>query len=211
MKLHNSPASPFVRKVKVAIAELGLSDRIELVPVTVAPGKPNPDYVRVNPLRKVPALALDDGTTVIDSATIVDYLDSVSEAAGGARLCAASGEARWRTLSAQSLANGIMDAAVSMRYETGVRPAEFQWPVWIEDQTEKANNALAVFEARQAAAGSGNPATDALGIDQIALACALGYLDFRFPDWGWRAMYPALADWYAAVATRESMTSTAPE
>ena len=176
MKLHNSPASPFVRKVKVAIVELGLEDRVELVPVAVAPGKPNPDYVRVNPLRKVPALALDDGTTIIDSSTIVDYLDSLSEAIRGPRLCAASGESRWRTLSAQSLANGIMDAAVSMRYETAIRPAEYQWSGWIEDQTEKVNNALAVFDARRAATPGGDPATDALGIDEIALACALGYL-----------------------------------
>src|ERR1700674_591257 len=88
MKLTFSPASPFARKVRIAAIELGLIDKIEFMPTTVVPGQPNDEYLHINPLKKLPALILDDGDVIIDSYVIVEYLD---ELAGGGTLIPASG------------------------------------------------------------------------------------------------------------------------
>src|ERR1700721_3524583 len=83
MKLSFSPASPFARKVRIAAIELGLIDKIECTPATVAPGTPNDEYSRITPLKKLPVLILDNGDVILDSYVIVDYLDAL---AGGATL-----------------------------------------------------------------------------------------------------------------------------
>src|SRR5579883_607108 len=122
MKLMYAPASPFVRKVRAAAAELGLDREIELVMTEVVPGKPNLAYgAGYNPLRKIPALALEDGTVIFDSTVICEYLDA---RAGGGKLIPASGAERWRVLTRHALAQGMCDAAVLLRYETWLRPEE---------------------------------------------------------------------------------------
>ena len=115
MKLTFSPASPFARKVRIAAIELGLIDKIEFTPATVVPGQPNDEYSQhVNPLKKLPALILDNGDVVLDSYVIVEYLD---ELAGGGKLIPASGPTRWKVKSDHSLLQGMLDSMLLCRYE----------------------------------------------------------------------------------------------
>lgn len=201
MKLTFAPTSPYARKVKIAATELGLIDRIELVPTTVSPGKPNEEYSRdISPLRKLPALVLDNGSTIVDSYVIVEYLD---ELAGG-KLIPASGEARWRVKTEHSILQGMLEAMILCRYETFLRPEEKRWPTWVDDQWDRAWQGFALFERR--AETLARP----LDITQIALACALGYADFRFADCGWRKAYPKLAAFHDSMMQRPSIRDSAP-
>ena len=201
MKLLYSDASPFARKVRAAAIELGLHDRIELVPVVVMPGHENKEYAaEINPLRKIPALITDAGDTVFDSTIICDYLDSQA----GNKLVPAGGEGRWRVLTQAALAQGICDAAVLIRYETWLRPEALRWDLWIDDQLDKALSGLAWFEARPETLGGD------LNLAQITLGCALGYLDFRFEDQDWRKSYPTIKGFFEALGARESFLQTDP-
>ena len=202
MKLFHNIASPFVRKVRVLTAETGLSSRIELVQSVFTPVRPDSGLFASNPLGKIPTLMLDDGTALYDSRVICEYLDSLHE---GPRMFPPGGEVRWAALTRQALGDGILDAAVGTRYELALREPSRQWPEWIENQRQKYRRSLNALEA-QAASLDG-----ALDIGTITAACALGYLDFRYPDEGWRDTRPGLAQWYARFAERDSMRSTAPE
>src|SRR2546423_13348002 len=124
MKLTFSPASPFARKVRIAAIELGLIDKIEFVPTTVVPGQPNEEYSKTYPLKKLPALILDNGDIVVDSYVIVEYLD---ELAGGGKIVPASGALRWKVKSDHSMLQGMLDSILLCRYEKAVRPAGLQW------------------------------------------------------------------------------------
>ena len=201
MKLLYSQTSPYVRKVLVLAHETGLADRLELVPVTVAPVTPNPGVAAENPLVKVPTLVREDGVSLFDSSVIVEYLDGLHH---GTKLIPAAGEARWVALQRQSAADGLLDAAILVRYETVLRPEEKRWPEWIDGQMRKIRGALAAFEADGATLGQ------SLTIGEIAIACALAYLDFRYPDENWREDRPRLADFYARFAERPSMKATLP-
>jgi glutathione S-transferase len=180
--LRSSAGSPYGRKVKIAMALLGLKDRIEIVLAdTLDPA----DSLRTqNPLGKIPALVLEDGTVLFDSRVIVDYLDFM---AGGNRIIPPA-PARFDTLRLQALADGIIDAAILRVYEGRFRPAEKHEQKWLDHQTGKVERALAAIESGPLPTITSSPD---LGV--IALACALGYLDFRAPDW--RAGHPALAKW----------------
>src|SRR6187402_815075 len=143
MKLTFSAGSPFARKVRIAAIELGLIDQIELVPATVAPTQPNEAYSHdISPLRKLPALILDNGQVIVDSYVIVEYLD---ELAGG-MLIPASGSSRWQVKSEHSMLQGMTDAMLLCRYETGVRPKELLWQKWVDDQWDRAWQGLTRFE-----------------------------------------------------------------
>lgn len=201
MKLTFSPTSPFARKVRIAAIELGLIDRIELVTTSMVPGQLNESYSRdVNPLRKLPALILDDGTTLVDSEIIVEYLD---ELAGG-KLFPAAGVARWRVKAEHAMTQGMLDAMLLCRYEKMLRPKEFYWSTWYDDQWERAWQGLAWFEARP------DILSRPLDIVQIALTCVLGYADFRFPDCGWRKAFPNLAAFNETMMARESVKISLP-
>ena len=201
MKLYYAAASPFVRKVRMAAHELKLTDKIELIEAIVLPGKENAEYAnRVNPLRKIPALQIDDGSVILDSSVICAYLNELH---GKQQLIPASGPAKWQIQTAHAMATGIMEAAVSIRYETFLRPEPQRWPVWIDEQWEKINNALGWFNER------GN--SNAMTIDNIALACALGYLDFRSPDFAWRDDFSKLAAWHSIASQHDSYTTTMPQ
>jgi len=163
MKSYIAAPSPFARKVRMAALELNLAGKIEEIPSVVAPGKTPAEFKQINPLRKIPALHLDDGSVLLDSTVICEYLDALE---GSHKLIPATGPARWQVLTGQSVANGMMEAAVSNRYETFLRPEPHRWDVWEEEQWVKINNALAWFDA--------SLPTDANTIDAIALACALG-------------------------------------
>ena len=186
--LRSSPASPFGRKVKMAALELGLMDRIEIVVAdTTDPSEP---LRQQNPLGKIPALILEDGTTLFDSRVIVDYLDYLA----GGRLIPA-GEARFQQLRLQALADGICDAALLQVYEGRFRPEEGRNANWLTHQAGKVGRGLAALEAVPPAF------PDRPGIGEIALACALGYLDLRF-EGQWRSAHPQLVAWLDDFAAR---------
>lgn len=202
MKLFHNIASPFVRKVRVLAAETGLASRIELAQSVFTPVSPDADLFASNPLGKIPTLMLDDGTALFDSRVICEYLDSLH---AGPKMFPSEGEARWAALTRQALGDGILDAAVGMRYELALREPSRQWPEWIENQRQKYRRSLDALEAEAASLDG------ALDIGVITSACALGYLDFRYPDEGWRDTRPGLARWYASFSERDSMCTTAPE
>jgi len=186
MILRYSPASPYARKIRIAAELLGLSDRIRIEPASTADPA---DSLRVqNPLGKIPTLILADGSALYDSRVIADYLDHLS---GGGKLIPADPDRRFAALRLQALGDGINDAALLIRYETATRPAALRDPEAIALQQGKIDRALATLEAAPPAA--------APDIGQIALACALGYLDLRFAG-AWRSAHPRLADWLAEFA-----------
>lgn len=187
--LRSSPASPFGRKVKLAALELGLMDRIEIV--TADTTDPADSLRHQNPLGKIPALLLEDGTALFDSRVILDYLDHL---AGGGRIIPA-GEARFAQLRLQALADGLCDAALLQVYEGRFRPEEGRNANWLAHQAGKVSRALATLEAAPPAF-EGRPR-----IGEIALACALGYLDLRF-EGRWRAEHPKLVAWLDDFAAR---------
>jgi glutathione S-transferase len=201
MKLTFSPASPFARKVRIAAIELGLIDRIEFVTAKVVPGEPNEDYSRdISPVKKLPALILDDGQVIVDSYVIAEYLDEL----GGGKLIPASGPARWRIKSDHSMLQGMLDSMLLCRYEKMVRPKELQWPAWTDDHWGRAWNGMARFER------SGDTLTGPLDLAQIALVCVLGYADYRFPDCGWRKAYPKLDAFHEKMLQRPSVSISVP-
>jgi glutathione S-transferase len=199
MKLYYSPTSPYVRKVLITTIELGLRERIEIVPVHVTPVEPSSALNQSNPIGKIPALIADDGTELYDSAVICEYLDSLQ----GARLFPASGPARWQVLRQHALADGILDAAVLLRYETFLRPPELRWKEWADGQAGKIERGLDALEGDVASLA-------ALTIGSISVACALGYLDLRFGDMRWRDRRPQLSSWLSEFAQRPSFESTKP-
>jgi len=206
MKLMYSPTSPFVRRVRAVALELGLADRITLETVQVAPGRENEEFAaHVNPLRKIPALVLDDGSVLIDSSVICAYLDSL---AGGGRVIPTRAPERWQVLSQQAIAVGMAEALVLARYEAWLRPQALRWPEWLEDQQSRFWSGLAWFEQHaDAALESRGGVSD---VSQIALACCLGYADFRFSGFGWLARAPRVSAWHHEFMQRPSMSTTAP-
>jgi glutathione S-transferase len=146
MKLHWSPRSPFVRKVMVAAHELGLAEKIECVRSVAAMGKPNPAIMVDNPVEQDPGAGSRDGTVLIDSAVIVEYLDSL---AGGGRLLAPAGRLRWLALSRQALADGLLDLLVLWRNERE-KPAGRQTHEWLDAFAIKAAATLDRMEAEAA-------------------------------------------------------------
>lgn len=181
MILRTSAASPFARKARIVADLLGLAAEIELAETDT--GNPEDSIRSQNPLGKIPALVLENGEVIYDSAVIVEYLDAK---AGGGKVIPA-GENRFKTLTLQALADGICDAAVVLRYEQLWRAPEARSVDWTAHQNGKIDRALAWAEAHPPAAG----AKDA---GAVALACALGYLDLRF-EGRWRAHHPRLVAW----------------
>ncbi|WP_434573903.1 glutathione S-transferase [Pseudomonas sp. Z3-6] len=202
MTLFHNPASPFVRKVLVLLHETGQQDRVALQLSQLTPVKPDRALIDDNPLSKIPALRLANGTVIHDSRVILDYLDHQHV---GNPLIPRDGAARWRRLTLASLADGIMDAAVMIRYETALRPVEKHWDEWLDAQRDKIRRALGLLEAEAIAELASH-----FDVASISVACALGYLDLRHPDLEWRKANPQLAAWFAEVSLRSSMVETVP-
>lgn len=197
--LYWGSASPFVRKVMAIAHELGIEGEIEIRPSAAHPIQRDVRIQEFNPLAKVPSARLADGTTLYDSRVICEYLDA--EYKGG--LFPPAGPQRWTALRHQALADGLLDAALLVRYEELARPEPLRWPEWIAKQLEKVTDALDAMNTDVPQAGG-------CDIGAISFACALGWLDFRFPDLDWRAERQALADWYAGFETRPSLLATRP-
>jgi glutathione S-transferase len=201
MKLHWSPRSPYVRKVMVFAYETGLADRLERVRSVVMMSKPNRELMRTNPLGKIPTLVTDDGRILFDSIVICEYLDTLH---AGPKLFPASGAERWPALRWHALADGMLDTLILWRNEREQPPAQ-QNPDWLSTFDLKIRNSLDVIE-RETPELERAP----LNIGHVAIACALGYLDFRFPDLRWRDGHTRSAAWFAKFAERPSVKLTAP-
>ncbi len=201
IKLTHSPTSPFVRKAMMVALEAGLTGRLKLVPSD--PWNPEDPLPDTNPLGKVPALVAADGSVFAGSALVCEYLDSLHE---GRKLFPEDPAERWRALRLHSLADGVLEAAVARIIEQLRRPKDYQWEGWIDRQNGKIAKTLDVIE-RAAAAGE---LAEEPTIGELTLASALGYLDFRFPDIGWRNERPALTAWYATMLERPSVAQTQP-
>jgi glutathione S-transferase len=199
MRLYFSPTSPYVRKVLVSARELGLSAQLELIGIALTPINPHDALRSSNPLGKIPALITDDRQALYDSPVICEYLDAL---VGGHRIFPPVGPSRWTALRRQALADGILDAAVSVRYEQTLRPPQLRWQDWVQGQWLKVRTALDALERE--------PLEDVLDIGTIAIACALGYLDFRYAGDDWRAGRPRLAAWAGKIQQRPSLQATLP-
>jgi glutathione S-transferase len=200
VRLYHSPTSPFARTVKVVLHEAGLLGRVELRAVGGTPLDPGTMPLAQNPLGKLPVLERPDGPALYDSRVICRYLDDL----GGGRLYPA-GPRLWETLTLEATAHGIAEAALLMVYEVRVRPAEQRSEAWVEAQWSKVARALDAVEGRWMAHLAGP-----LDCAHVAVGCALGYLDFRHAERGWRTGRPGLAAWEARFAERPSMQATRP-
>lgn len=196
MKLRYSTASPFARKAVIVAAERGIP--LELI-ITNA-FDPATDLIKDNPLSKIPALLLDDGGTLYDSPVIAEYLDSLN----GPVLFPVQGQTRWDQLKLQALADGIMDAAVQIRIETTLRPAQYLWPDWQTRQTAAITRALDHLEQQVDQWG------DTFLIGQISLIAALDYMDFR-ATCDWRQDCPRLVAWVERQHRRPSVAESLPK
>jgi len=201
MRLYTSPASPFGRKVAVVLHETGLWPKVERRDVSLTPLAPDAAVCAANPLGKIPCLELDDGSALYDSRVICEYLDGLHD---GPKLFPPSGPARFETLRLQALADGMLDTAVGLRYETFLRPEALRWGDWIAAQKAKITRSLDRLESEC------EGFAERVDIGTLAIACALGYLDFRFAEDGWREGRPKLAAWYEEIARRPSLVATRP-
>lgn len=193
MKLYFSPTSPFSRKVRIVAALLGLDGGIDLVRTDT--GNPQ-DAIRIkNPLGKIPTIERDDGVCVYDSAVIVAFLDDV---AGGGKVIPAGREARFAALTLEALADGIADAAILQIYEKRMRAASEFSVSWVAYQHDKIDRALTALEADPPPCVA--PSSPVVNVGEVALACALGYLDLRF-DGAWRNSHPRLVAWLDSFAS----------
>jgi glutathione S-transferase len=196
MKLHWSPRSPYVRKVMACAIELGVADRLEKVRSVVAMGAPNFEVLRANPLGRIPTLVTDDGQALFDSLVICEYLDGL---AGGKLFKDRIQALRWH-----ALGDGMLDTCILWRNERD-KPAARQTPEWLGNFELKIRNSLDFLEHE-----TGSLEKAGLGIGHVAIACALGYLDFRFSDLHWRESRPQIAAWFEHFAARPSMRETEP-
>ncbi|MCG8442989.1 MAG: glutathione S-transferase N-terminal domain-containing protein [Caulobacterales bacterium] len=196
MRLFYSPTSPYARKALATAIEKGLDGAIALV--TLNPLDDDPALLAANPLGKVPALALDDGRVLFDSPVICAYLD---ETGSGPRLTPADDAGRLAAATREALADGLADAALAIVMERR-RPAAQRSPYWLERWARAIRRATQVAEA--------DPPAGPLDHGHLALAVALGYLDFRLPDLDWAADAPRLGAWRSDISARESLARTAP-
>ncbi|MEJ7928693.1 glutathione S-transferase family protein [Ramlibacter sp. AN1015] len=201
MKLFITKGSPFARKARILAREKGLSGRMEEVVIAVSPVEPRHDLAAHNPLSKLPVLLLDDGTSLYDSSVICAYLDTLH---GGTRALPDAGWPRISALRREALADGMLEAAILCRYELALRPEPLRWVEWVQGQQRKVFAGLAELEAEVDGWG------EDYALPQIAVTCALGYLDYRFADWQWRGGFPRLAAWFERIASRPSVVETIP-
>ncbi|NDZ18277.1 glutathione S-transferase [Variovorax sp. WS11] len=198
LTLHWSPKSPYVRKVMVCAHELGLVPQLKLVRSVAAMLRPNPEIMAVNPLSKIPTLVREDGSVLFDSVVICEYLN----ARAGGTLFPAEGEPRWQALRRHAFGDGLLDALILWRNE---RERQVPLQPLLEAFELKTRASLRMLDAEAAAL-----AAEPFSIGQVTVGCALGYLDYRFDAFGWRAQAPRLADWFDVLCRRPSFQATRP-
>ncbi|MDF3414859.1 glutathione S-transferase [Sulfitobacter sp. M57] len=200
MKLAYSPTSPYVRKVMVVLHETDQLADVALETRVTTPLAPDQSLLSSNPLGKVPALERAEGPALYDSRVICAYLN---DRAGGTLY--GSGARHWDILTLEATADGILDAALLMTYEWRMRPEDMRMDEWVDRQWDKVARGCAALNTRWMSHLAGP-----LDMGQIAVACALGYVDFRHDARGWRTGNDALAAWYAQFDSRPSMQATRP-
>lgn len=196
MKLFYSPTSPYVRKVLACAIARDIDRQIELIPTN--PHTSPAALTSQNPLSRIPCLVTEDGFALFDSPVICEYLDTIGDALP---LFPAHGAARWIALRHQAMADGLLDAGVARRMES-VKPQEAARDAFMTRQKEAVDRTLAMLET--------DLPGKLLDIGTIAVGCALGYLDFRFAEDGWRTAHKQLAAWFDQFATDRAFTETAP-
>ncbi len=199
MQLLMSPPSPYARKARVLIREANLMDVVNEVEVSTTPMSSAAEILAANPTGKIPALVRSEGPAIYDSRVITRFLDDHA----GAGLYPAS--RLWEILTLEATADAIMDASVGIIYEQRFREPDMQHAGWLDAQWGKAARGLSAINDRWMSHLEGP-----LNIGQIGVGCALGYLDLRHDDKGWRAQVPALAAWYEGFSARQSMVDTKP-
>ena len=199
MKLVYSPPSPFVRKVTTLIHHAALNDRIELINVKTTALSVAKEARAANPLGKIPVMILEDGKAIFDSRVITPYLDELA----GSNLYPQ--EKIYDILTLEALADGIMESAVSITYESKLRPDNEQSPSWMEAQWSKVLHAVKALDEGEFKAMDGD-----MNMGQIAVACALGYLDFRHDAKKWRNGYSNLASWNDEMMKLPALIKTIP-
>ena len=202
MKLYFSPASPFARKVLIALRETNLLDQVEMVPVAITPLNPGEILPSQNPLGKIPCLELADGTALYDSRVITRYISSLAPATN----LYPDDDTVWDALTLEATADGIMDAAVTITYERRLRAEEMIFEAFLDEQWQKIDRALTSIENRWMP-----QLNEQNTMPILAVAAALGYLDFRHDAKNWRASHPVLSSWEAEIRERSSLIATAPD
>lgn len=200
MKLAYSPTSPYVRKVMVLLHETEQLDDVTLETRVTTPLDANDGLLASNPLGKVPALERAEGPALYDSRVICAYFNDRKNAG-----LYGKGSGVWDILTLEATADGILDAALLMMYEGKMRPEDKQFPDWVEAQWNKVARSCATLNTRWISHLRGP-----LDMGQIAVGCALGYLDFRLDARGWRKGNDALAAWFESFDSRGSMIATRP-
>jgi glutathione S-transferase len=202
MKLIGSTTSPYVRKVRVVLAEKKLDYEFELENVWSAE-----TVIHLsNPLGKVPCLIMEDGSPMFDSRVIAEYLDTLTPVC---KLLPPNGRDRADVKVWEALSDGVLDAAILVRLEKTLRPAEQQSVAWIERQMGKVHAGLAIMSANLGESpfckGNHYPLAD------VAVGCTLGWLAFRFPEIDWRADYANLARLFDKLSERASFKESVPQ
>ncbi len=200
MKLYHSHTSPYVRKVMILLHETDQLNDVEIFTSYTSPTSPMEGLAAKNPLMKLPALERTEGPTLYDSRVICAFLDGRVEAG-----LYGQGPRRYETMTLEATGDGILDAALSMTYETRLRPEGVRWDDWTEAQWGKIEAACRVLNTRWMAHLSGP-----LDMGQIAVACALAYVEFRHGSRDWRNGNDALTAWFEAFSTRDSFQATVP-
>ncbi|SEM99848.1 Glutathione S-transferase, N-terminal domain [Loktanella fryxellensis] len=198
MQLLMSPASPFARKCRVLLREANLLDTVTEVTVSTSPMAKDATVGAANPLGKIPALLRDHGPAIYDSRVITRFLDEHA----GTDFYPAS--RLYEVLTLEATADGMMEAALAITYEARMRPAAQQSTDWMDAQWHKVMQAVSAIDARWM-----SHLTGPRDMAQIAVACALSYLDLRHDARGWRQGHDALAAWFAAYDQRPTMRQTA--
>jgi glutathione S-transferase len=203
MKLLGSTSSPYVRKVRVVMAE----KKLDYAFVTEDVWSADTQIAESNPLGKVPCLIMEGGEALFDSRVIVEYLDTLSPVG---KLIPAVGRERAEIKTWEALADGVLDALIAARLEAtwAGRTKAQRSQAWIDRQMGKTHSALKAMSQ-----GLGDKPFCAgihLTLADVAVGCALGYLDFRFPTLDWRSDYPNLTKLYEKLAQRPSFVDTQP-
>ena len=201
MKLIGSLASPYVRKVRVVLAEKKLDYQFELENVWAA----DTTISQLNPLGKVPSLVMEDGTVMIDSRVMVEYLDTLTPVC---KRLPPNGRDRADVKCWEALADGMLDAAVSVRLERTMRPQALQSEDWMARQMRKVDLGLKSLSEQL----GDKPYCTGIhySLADVAVGCTLDWLSFRFPEITWRDDHPNLARLYDKLSERPSFKDTVP-
>lgn len=201
MTLHWSPRSPYVRKVMIALHEMGLQDRVNIVRTVAGGTTPHWELMKVNPVGKIPTLELEDGTAIYDSPVIIEYLDTLHD---GPKLYPTAWPERLTALRRHALGQGMLDNALPLLGE-GFRPAEKQSEPHKELWRAKLRACVDALEQE-----ADDLASSPFTVGHLTIGVALGYLDFRFDAMQWRNGHPKLTAWHASFNARPAVAANMP-